>query len=746
MVSVPHDLNMFPCSSFATSWTLTARYIIQPFMRTFALLFCHMMRQGEVNDMHLQMANGRVPPSWGPEHERTYCFRYYEIDANLWNLASDMDEPRKGPALALRLTGGAKMIIRELDPNILVNGQMIVEDGQQVRLTGVQALLRILRRRYAPLDQEAQLHAVSEFFSFSRQPHEDTDQVVARFEVVCYRARDVGGAQMNEVILSWMLLHHLRIPKDRWPLILTDTQGSLPADAPQYQAFLLYLRRNGHLYDRGNDGAKNVSGHNYFVDSASNTNMDSPFAFHTSSALSHAYPVYPDGLFYDDQSYPVFDNETLSSGNSRDESAIDLSDLAGLPYNQAVETVYAGFRMHKRRWRKFAGPRKFGKGKGKGKRKGGKKGKSGKGFPTSSFHPRPTFFGDETEHSWNEWVDPTDDSTDWDQSQVYAMGKGKGKRRGNPVGRDGKVMLCSGCNSPDHFIAECPAKGKGKSSSFITAENWTTPQPGPSASASSQPTPPRRGVYMAVHDVQTPVTNVQEQCTISFMDGTPSVSFDSNRARTYMNVTDESNADMPVIPKQAFFPWWKTEIDPSNPNLNNPSDETQVPCYHGAVRLTNDREGLVIDTGAVLSLSGDHWVHRNQSIGEKYGHGTAVKQLDRPFGIEGVGQGSNSVKSSAVVPIAMQHGIVGTFSTNVVDNSPIPALCGLNPMIEQRTILDLVNGKMVLLGGGGYNLNLSPGSVVFDLERAPTGHLILPTSEWVKAQKTSKKGIALLAL
>jgi hypothetical protein len=110
------------------------------------------------------------------------------------------------------------------------------------------------------------------------------------------------------------------------------------------------------------------------------------------------------------------------------------------------------------------------------------------------------------------------------------------------------------------------------------------------------------------------------------------------------------------------------------------------------------------------------------------------------------GQGSNSVKSSAVVPIALQHGIVGTFSTNVVDNSPIPALCGLNPMIEQRTILDLVNGKMVLLGGGGYNLNLSPGSVVFDLERAPTGHLILPTSEWVKAQKTSKKGIALLAL
>ena len=184
-----------------------ARYIAQPFVRMFSTLFCHMMRQGEVNDINLQMANGRVPPSWGPEHERTYCFRYYEIDAHLWNLASDMDDARKGPALALRLTGAAKMIIRELDPNILVVGQVIVEEGQQIRLTGVQALLRILRRRYAPLDQEAQLHAVSEFFSFTRQQHEDTDQVVARFEVVCFRARDVGGANMNEVVLSWMLLH-----------------------------------------------------------------------------------------------------------------------------------------------------------------------------------------------------------------------------------------------------------------------------------------------------------------------------------------------------------------------------------------------------------------------------------------------------------------------------------------------------------------------------------------------------------
>ena len=196
-------------------------------------------RQAELDSMHLQLANGRVPPSWGPEHEREYAFRYYEADAMMWALASDLDDARKGPALALRLTGSAKMIVRELDPQILANGQVVNESGQPLQLNGIQALLRILRRRFAPLDQEAQLHAIAEFLQFSRQQNEDTDRCVARFEVYDFRANQVGGLLINEIGRSWMLLHHLRIPKDRWPVILAPTQGLVPAGPQQYQAFLL---------------------------------------------------------------------------------------------------------------------------------------------------------------------------------------------------------------------------------------------------------------------------------------------------------------------------------------------------------------------------------------------------------------------------------------------------------------------------------------------------------------------------
>ena len=77
---------------------------------------------------------------------------------------------------------------------------------------------------------------------------------------------------------------------------------------------------------------------------------------------------------------------------------------------------------------------------------------------------------------------------------------------------------------------------------------------------------------------------------------------------------------------------------------------------------------------------------------------------------------------------------------------PIPALLGLTTMISQKALLDLQNGKMILLGEGGYELKLSPGSVVLDLERASTGHLILPTSDWEKAKNGGRKSVALLTL
>ena len=42
------------------------------------------------------------------------------------------------------------------------------------------------------------------------------------------------------------------------------------------------------------------------------------------------------------------------------------------------------------------------------------------------------------------------------------IGKGKGKRKGNPRGPDGQPLRCSVCGSTEHFWHNCPQKGKGK--------------------------------------------------------------------------------------------------------------------------------------------------------------------------------------------------------------------------------------------------------------------------------------------
>jgi hypothetical protein len=64
----------------------------------------------------------------------------------------------------------------------------------QVR-TRLQQLVRELSRRFAPLEQEAQLQAVSDFMLFKRSGSEPVDDVVTRFEIARYRASTVGGMQ-----------------------------------------------------------------------------------------------------------------------------------------------------------------------------------------------------------------------------------------------------------------------------------------------------------------------------------------------------------------------------------------------------------------------------------------------------------------------------------------------------------------------------------------------------------------------
>ena len=60
-------------------------------------------------------------------------------------------------------------------------------------------------------------------------------------------------------------------------------------------------------------------------------------------------------------------------------------------------------------------------------------------------------------------------------------------------------------------------------------------------------------------------------------------------------------------------------------------------------------------------------------------------------------------------------------------------------MAAKQAIIDTFTPQMFLVGPGGYEIRLSPGSERYALEKSPMGHLMLPCSRWDTAtQQTTE--------
>ena len=185
-------------------------YVIAPFKHAVLKQFCHM--QHEVDHYNLGIVSAKVPPSWSPERDKVYPLRTWVLDLRLWALGTDVEEVKQGPVAAMRIGGTAKEFIRELDNNVLANGMMI-QDGQgnMVRATGLECLIRALTRRYGPLQQELEIHVLSEILGFRRHPTEDTDSLISRFEICRDRALQGANFDMSWVGFAFLLLTALSL-------------------------------------------------------------------------------------------------------------------------------------------------------------------------------------------------------------------------------------------------------------------------------------------------------------------------------------------------------------------------------------------------------------------------------------------------------------------------------------------------------------------------------------------------------
>ena len=114
---------------------------------------------------------------------------------------------------------------------------------------------------------------------------------------------------------------------------------------------------------------------------------------------------------------------------------------------------------------------------------------------------------------------------------------------------------------------------------------------------------------------------------------------------------------------------------------------------------------------------------------------------------------SQSHVYDCVLPIALQQtsGNItsGSFTTPTIPNSDLPGLLGLDSLESMSAIVDFGARKMYIPGPGGVEMPkaLPPGTDTFQLQKAPSGHLLLPCTNFGSGANRQSTGseIALLA-
>ena len=131
---------------------------------------------------------------------------------------------------------------------------------------------------------------------------------------------------------------------------------------------------------------------------------------------------------------------------------------------------------------------------------------------------------------------------------------------------------------------------------------------------------------------------------------------------------------------------------------------------------------------------------------KEHGRQPTQKKRDRPLQVSGVGHGSDTAEYNVNLPIAVQtvngECSTGTLDIPTISHSNIPGLLGLNSLTKRRAVIDCVTKKMYFMGPGDYNLEeaMPSGTQVFQLETAPSGHLVLPITKYAEFDAQQQNG------
>jgi hypothetical protein len=657
--------------TFVQSYRYLFVYLI-PVWLSYLVILAMMNRSGNSGMEMFGHCTTKVPPRWDPSFEADYDYQTWEKDVTLWIHTTELTPQQIGPAIVLNLGGEARALARELDQNIVVNGVVTGRDpqtGQQLRREGHACLLEELRNRFGTLVQEQQIASISEFFHFRRKPNESIDEAITRFDITRGRARRDAGLTINEPGVAWIILNSLRVNSAMWPLLLAPFNGNLPSDANELRVFIAYIRQNCHLVEKQSDSRKTIN---------------QPYYTHEGESQN---------AYWMDEDEDDDDDEDESSCASNDDEEVYLDDVLHMSHNAACETVYLQYRTAKRRWRKlnpYSG-RRFRKGKGKRFRGGFRR------------PYRPSFgkrFGLGKGHFQAQIQE--------DSQQIYF--------RKNPKGPDGQPLKCSICNSEEHLRARCPSRGsKGTKGSH---------KGGPKGSKSKSTFYDFSGYEewdQTWEEEEEPLPTTSQSLPGKSQRTTASTARSSSSGASSGSATwtgfslphaqdTSSNNSMFHVFFAHVYGWW----------------------YHADVHLPqSDREGILVDAGAIDNLMSDTYFNRFCRLLSQYGKKTPkTSDLSRNLTVDGVGVGSNTCVKSATLPVHLSDHTEGTLEAPIVQDSKIPALWGLRSLQSKRALIDVYNKRIFFVGTQGYKIETSPDTRMYHLEEAKSGHLLLPVTEW----------------
>ena len=79
------------------------------------------------------------------------------------------------------------------------------------------------------------------------------------------------------------------------------------------------------------------------------------------------------------------------------------------------------------------------------------------------------------------------------------------------------------------------------------------------------------------------------------------------------------------------------------------------------------------------------------------------------------------------------------FRAPIIPDSDVPGLLGLTSLSQKAAFLDTSGKRLILPGPGGIELKLSPGTLCIQLESSPSGHLLMPVSEFKHFNQSTPK-------